>query len=210
MITSQNGLNLIKRFEGCRLTAYKCPAGVWTIGYGHTAGVKPGQTITQQEADNLLKNDLKIYENHVNKLGKTFNQNEFDALVSFCYNCGAGCLQTLCKNRNNKQIGEALLLYNKANGKILEGLNNRRKAEKELYFKPVQQTTTTINEKKLPYKVKTKQDLNIRKGAGTNFDKVRVAKKGEILTVWAIETNGNTKWGKNGKEYFSLAYCEEI
>ena len=63
---------------------------------------------------------------------------------------------------------------------------------------------------KLPYKVKTKCDLNIRKGAGQNFDKIRVAKKGEVLTVWAVATNGNTKWGKNGDEFFSLAYCERV
>ena len=62
---------------------------------------------------------------------------------------------------------------------------------------------------KLPYKVKTKCDLNIRSGAGVNHSKIRVALKGEILTVWAIETNDTTKWGKNGKEYFSLSYCEE-
>ena len=112
MKTSNNGLQLIKNFEGCRLTAYKCPAGVWTIGYGHTAGVKQGMTITQEQADNYLKSDLVIYENHVNNLNRSFNQNEFDALVSFTYNCGAGSLQTLCKNRTNAQIADALLLYN--------------------------------------------------------------------------------------------------
>ena len=203
MKTSQNGINLIKRFEGCKLTAYKCPAGVWTIAYGHTAGVYSGMKITQQQADEFLKQDLVVYENHVNNLNRPFNQNEFDALVSFCYNCGAGSLQTLCKNRTNAQIADALLLYNKGGGKVLQGLVNRRKAEKELFLKPVDPNA-------LPYDVRTTSDLNIRTGAGTNYSIIRVANKGEILTVWAIQTNGDTKWGKNGKEYFSLSYCERI
>lgn len=203
MKTSQNGINLIKRFEGCKLTAYKCPAGVWTIAYGHTAGVYSGMKITQQQADEFLKQDLVVYENHVNNLNRPFNQNEFDALVSFCYNCGAGSLQTLCKNRTNAQIADALLLYNKGAGKVLQGLVNRRKAERELFLKPVDPNA-------LPYDVRTTSDLNIRTGAGTNYSIIRVANKGEILTVWAIQTNGDTKWGKNGKEYFSLSYCERI
>ena len=212
MKTSQNGINLIKRFEGCKLTAYKCPAGVWTIAYGHTAGVYSGmkitqqqadEFITQQQADEFLKQDLVVYENHVNNLNRSFNQNEFDALVSFCYNCGAGSLQTLCKNRTNAQIADALLLYNKGGGKVLQGLVNRRKAERELFLKPVDPNA-------LPYDVRTTSDLNIRTGAGTNYSIIRVANKGEILTVWAIQTNGDIKWGKNGKEYFSLSYCERI
>lgn len=205
MKIGNSGLQLIKSFEGCRLTAYKCPAGVWTIGYGHTAGVKQGITITQEQADNYLKSDLVIYENHVNNLNRSFNQNEFDALVSFTYNCGAGSLQTLCKNRTNAQMADALLLYNKAGGKTLEGLTRRRKAERELFIKPI-----NTDPNALPYNVKTIADLNIRSGAGMNYSILRVAPKGEILTVWAIQTNGDTKWGKNGQEYFSLQYCERI
>lgn len=214
MITSNEGRRLIKNYEGLRLKAYKPVAAekYWTIGYGHYgADVSQNMVITEAQAENYLTQDLKKFENAVNKLGRTFNQNQFDALVSFTYNCGAGSLNTLCRNRNNTQIAEALLLYCKdVTGKVLPGLQKRRKQERELFLKPVSQNTQIINEKKLPYKVKTKQDLNIRKGAGVNFDKIRVAKKGEILTVWAIATNGSTKWGKNGNEYFSLAYCEEI
>ncbi|MCM1089136.1 MAG: lysozyme, partial [Muribaculaceae bacterium] len=82
--TGQAGLDLIKKFEGCRLTAYKCPAGIWTIGYGHTGGVQTGQTITQAQADDLLKKDLAKFEANVNKYSKYgWRQNEFDALVSF-------------------------------------------------------------------------------------------------------------------------------
>lgn len=213
MHISEKGLKIIKSFEGCRLTSYKCPAGVITVGYGHTGSYKGkplrlGMSITQQEAEELLKQDLTRYENYVNSLNRVFNQHEFDAMVSFCYNCGLGSLQMLCKNRTNKQIGEAIVLYNKAGGKVLEGLTRRRKAEQELFFTPV--IPTPISTPKLPYKVRTKCDLNIRAGAGVNFAKIRTAKKGEILTVWAIETNGSTKWGRNGKEYFSLAYCDEV
>ena len=213
MHINEAGLRLLKNFEGVRLQAYKCPAGVITIGYGHTGMLngKPltmGTTITRDQAEALLKQDLVKYENYVNSLKRDFNENQFSALTSFVYNCGLGSLQSLCRNRNNKQIAEALLLYNKAGGKVLAGLTKRRKAERELFLKPVEGQAKPVQG--LPYKVKTKCDLNIRSGAGVTFNKIRVAKKGEILTVWAIETNGNTKWGKNGKEYFSLNYCDKI
>lgn len=137
MKISQTGIDLIKRFEGCRLKSYKCSAGVLTIGYGHTNNVKQGMCITQQQAEDLLLDDLKIYESYVNKLNRKFNQNQFDALVSFTFNCGPGCLYTLVKNRDNKQITDAILLYNKSNNKIVPGLVNRRKAERELFIKAV-------------------------------------------------------------------------
>lgn len=139
MKTSKNGIDLIKRFEGCVLSAYKCPAGVWTIGYGHTTGVKPGLTITQAEADSYLRYDLERYEMFVGyNAPKTINQNQFDALVSFAYNCGVANLKTLVKNRNLEQIGKAILLYNKARGKVLNGLVKRRQAEHDLFFKAIQ------------------------------------------------------------------------
>ena len=136
MKTSKNGIDLIKRFEGCVLSAYKCPAGVWTIGYGHTSGVKQGQTITQEEANSYLRHDLERYENFVKwNVKHTLNQHQFDALVSFTYNCGIANLKTLVRNRNVEQIGKAILLYNKARGKVLTGLVRRRQAEHDLYFK---------------------------------------------------------------------------
>ena len=213
MHINEAGLKLIKSFEGCKLQSYKCPAGVVTIGVGHTGTYKGkpltlGMTITQQEADELLKQDLVKYENYVNSLHLNLNENQYSALVSFCFNCGFGSLQTLVRNRNLKQISEALLLYNKAGGKVLAGLTRRRKAEQELFNTPVNVTSNVAT--KLPYKVKTRCELNIRKGAGTNHPVIRKARAGEVLTVWAIETNGNTKWGRNGKEYFSLAYCDLV
>lgn len=210
MHISEKGIKLIKSFEGCRLKAYKpvSTEKLYTIGYGHY-GVAAGTVWTQKQADDMLKQDLIKYENYVNSLKRDFNQHEFDSLVSFTYNCGFNSLQTLVRNRTNKQIGEALLLYNKAGGKVLEGLTRRRKAERELFFTPIEEKPQNSTSS-LPYKVKTKCDLNIRAGAGVNFAKIRVAKKGEILTVWAEETNGSTKWGRNGKEYFSLSYCDKI
>ena len=137
MRTSYKGIALIKSFEGCRLTAYLCPAGVWTIGYGHTAGVSKGQAITQEQADSFLKADLEKYEKYVNATGLTLNQNQFDALVSFTYNCGAGNLKKLIANRTLPEIAEAMLLYNKGGGKVLAGLVRRREAERKLFLDEV-------------------------------------------------------------------------
>ena len=136
MNTSENGINLIKKFEGCSLSAYKCPRGIWTIGWGHTAGVKQGDRITQEKADELLKKDLKVFEAHVSNIVKIpVTQNQFDALVSFCYNCGAANLRKLVSNRNAAQIAAAIPLYNKSGGKVLAGLVKRRAEEKSLFLK---------------------------------------------------------------------------
>ena len=210
MHINEAGLKIVKNFEGLRLQSYKCPAGVITIGYGHTGSYKGkpltlGMTITKEEAEELLKQDLVKYENYVDDLHRDFNENEYSALVSFCYNCGPASLKSLCKNRTNEQIGNALLLYNKAGGKVLAGLTKRRKAERDLFFTPVKEKQE-VPIPSLPYKVKTKCDINIRKGAGTNYPIMKVAKKGAVLTVWAIETVDGKKWGKNGEEYFYLDY----
>jgi len=138
MKTSNRGIELIKSFESCHLTAYKCPSGVWTIGWGHTAGVKQGQVITQAQADEFLKTDLVKYEGYVVSSGLSLNQNQFDALVSFTYNCGQGNLKKLINNRTLAEIGEAMLLYNKSNGNTLSGLVRRRQAERELFLTPVE------------------------------------------------------------------------
>ena len=137
MKISEKGLALIKEFEGCELSAYRCPSNVLTIGWGHTEGVTEGQTITQEQADNMLITDMEKYEGYVNnckEIGFTLNQNKFDALVSFTYNCGPGNLATLVKDRDSSTVAEKLLLYvNGANGP-LEGLVRRRKAERNLFL----------------------------------------------------------------------------
>lgn len=140
MKTSQKGIDLIKRFEGCRLKAYKCPANVWTIGYGHTGNVKPNDVITQEQAEELLKRDLISFENSVSKLIKiAVTQNEFDALVSFAFNVGVGALanSTLLKllnAGNTKGASEQFGRWVYAGNKVLEGLIKRRNAERELFM----------------------------------------------------------------------------
>lgn len=135
---SITGLVLIKNFEGLRLKAYKCPAGVPTIGYGHTKNVKMGDVITLEQANLYLLQDLKGSIFCVNEYDKIYNftQNEFDALVSFTFNCGKGNLTKLTGKgtRSKALIGQKILAYNKVGGKVLNGLVRRRQAEHDLYF----------------------------------------------------------------------------
>ena len=145
MKTSQKGIDLIKSFEGLVLTAYKPVKAepYYTIGYGHYGSeVKYGQTITKTQAEQILKNDLIKYETAVTAYNYVYswNQHEFDALVSFTFNCGTGSLKNLLKNgtRSRAEIRKAILLYNKdVSGNTLAGLVRRRKAELELFNRPV-------------------------------------------------------------------------
>lgn len=139
MKISNGCIALIKQFEGCRLTAYKCPAGVWTIGYGHTAGVTEGMKISQVQAEMFLLDDLQKYAERVNKYDSKYSwkQNEFDALVSFCYNVGNIDQLTANGTRSRQVIAEKMLLYNKGGGKVLAGLVRRRKAECDLFTRTV-------------------------------------------------------------------------
>lgn len=174
----QAGLALIKQFEGCRLIAYQCSAGVWTIGYGHTAGVHKGMKITQAQADEYLKQDVAKFEKYVNNpsyvpFTDKLNQNQFDALVSFAFNLGQGNVKKLCTGRVMNQIPSAMQRYCKAAGKTLPGLQRRRKAETALYNKKVEsctgETTTTAKETE-DYNMNT-----IKKGS-----------KGNAVKVWQI------------------------
>lgn len=139
MKTSENGINLIKKMEGCQLKAYKCAAGVWTIGYGHTAGVQATNVITQEKAEEYLREDITKFEARVNKYQDKycFNQNEFDALVSFAFNIGSIDKLTADGTRTRATIAEKILCYNKAGGKENEGLKKRRQAEQELFLTPI-------------------------------------------------------------------------
>lgn len=148
MQTSHNGVSLIKQFEGCRLTAYPDPGtggAPWTIGYGWThpvdgKPVRPGMTIDQDIADRLLKTGLLSYENDVLKLVRVkLTQGQFDALVSFAYNVGSRALSTstLLKKLNAGDIkgaADEFLRWNKAGGKVMPGLTNRRKAERDVFL----------------------------------------------------------------------------
>ena len=133
--TNQAGLQLIESFEGLRLNSYQDSVGVWTIGYGHTQGVKQGQTITQQQAQAFLQQDLGVAEAAVNRLGLTLTDNQFAALVSFTFNLGAGNLNKLMKN-GLAAVPDRILLFDHAGGRALPGLTRRRQAERALYLTP--------------------------------------------------------------------------
>lgn len=144
---SQKGLDLIKQFEGLKLTPYLCPANIATVGYGNTYypnGTKVKVTdpaITKEKAEELLKHLVVSYEKAVDSFCRDdISQNQFDALVSFAYNVGVGNLQksTLIKkvNKNPKDvtIRNEFMKWNKAAGRVLAGLTRRRQAEANLYF----------------------------------------------------------------------------
>ena len=140
MNTSPKGIALIKEFEGLRLKAYQCPGGVWTIGYGHTAGVKPGMLISKAQAEEYLKADLIAFERYLNGLGLALNQNQFDVLISFIYNVGTGnfssstLLRKVRANPQDNSIMDEFLRWVYSKGRVLPGLQRRRLAEMKLYF----------------------------------------------------------------------------
>jgi len=139
MQISEEGKQLIKKFEGCRLEAYKCSAGVWTIGYGRTTNVQEGDTCTQEEAEKWLNEELVVYGAYVNDAVLiTLEQNEFDALVAWTYNLGSTNLNnsTMLRVLNDNQkedVPHQMRRWNKANGEVLEGLVRRREAEALLF-----------------------------------------------------------------------------
>ena len=140
MKTSPKGIALIKEFEGLRLKAYKCPGGVWTIGYGHTDGVRPGMVISERQAEDFLKAELIAFEKYLNDLRLAINQNQFDALISFIYNVGTGnfssstMLRKVKANPLDNSIMDESLRWVYSKGRVLPGLQRRRLAEMKLYF----------------------------------------------------------------------------
>ena len=140
----EKAVELIKKFEGFKETAYKCPAGVWTIGYGWTHGVKEGDTITMEKASELVQQEVaKIAKQIKATLGTevfaSLTENQVCALIDFVYNLGLGNFKnsTLCKMIKSGQIMEAGKQFErwvKAGGKVLPGLVKRREAEKELWY----------------------------------------------------------------------------
>jgi|TARA_R110000824_G_scaffold42498_6_gene125109 lysozyme len=136
MHTSDEGFELIKKFEGCELEAYKCAAGVWTIGYGHTKDVQEGDRWTEEKADFMLWRELDDeYEHYVNSLVTVpMNQSQFDSLVSWTYNLGPNNLKksSMLRVLNEGKYDEVpaqMKRWNKAKGKVLAGLTRRREAE---------------------------------------------------------------------------------
>lgn len=220
LTVSEKGLALIKKWEGCRLTSYQDSVGIWTIGYGHTSGVTEGMTITQAQADAYLKSDCATAQNAVNKYDDVYhwNQNQFDALVSFAYNIGNIKQLTADGTRSISTISSKILEYNKAGGKVLTGLVNRRKEEKELFdtevtssssssstststtstsasSSSVKEVTASEPAKSGPtssvagtYKVTAESGLNVRDGAGKSKAKLVAIPKGTQVKNYGYYT----------------------
>lgn len=191
MVTSQTGIDLIKRYEGLRLISYMDAVGVLTIGYGHTGSdVKAGQHITAEQAEKLLKRDLQKFEFKVNKYDSIYKwtQNEFDALVSFAYNIGG--IEQLTNNgkRTKDQIGRKITAYTFAGGVQLKGLVTRRLAEQHLYLSKDNISTTEDVE----YKEPTRNIKLKSKGDGVKWLQASLNKCGYKLVVDGVfGTNTN-------------------
>lgn len=193
------GLKLVQKFEGLKLEAYLCPAGVWTIGYGHTKGVKKGDQITQAEADKLLSQDLIQCGEQVEKWVRVpLHDNQFAALASFVFNAGTGSLtsSTLLRRLNNgdydcvpSELSKWVKASNPKTGKkmSLPGLVKRRAAEGQLWL-DTDSSDAFLNSSDMPqqiyaddartiYSVAARDGLRVRTGAGTQFDIQKVLPK---------------------------------
>lgn len=212
MKISSNGLNFIKKFEGCDLVAKKYKGEqYYTIGHGHYGpDVKPGQTITQEQADNLLRRDMTSYEQAVERQTnylRNLNQNEFDALVSFCYNLGEGCVKQLTANktRNKKEIADHIpAYYHSGNSANDAGLLRRRKAEQEMFLKP----TSVVESEVLAHLVAKKDGVPLRRSASHTAD--------NVITYLSANTPVDLKeklennWGRIDQGYINLDDFEYI
>ena len=141
MKTTSKGIDIIKKYEGCKLSAYRCPSGVLTIGYGHTDNVRAGQHITQQEADDMLLQDILQREKQIDEvLTADLNENQYDAVISFVFNVGIGnfarstLLKKINANPDDRSIRFEWLEWCRSGKRILEGLVRRREEEITLYF----------------------------------------------------------------------------
>lgn len=202
LVTSQVGINLVKEFEGCYLSAYRDPIGVWTIGYGHTKTAYPGMTISYYQAEQLLKEDLKSHVVGSYKYVKVqLTQNQFDALASFQFNLGPYVLyndSVLLNYINSRQWEKAagrMKEYDKANGVVLPGLVRRRVAEAALFLK---ESLPKTSFKKL---VTARYEWDIWTSVET-WEKNRLLKKEEVFYAENYVTTNNTRYYeiyKNGK-----------
>lgn len=234
MKISQDGINLIKNFEGCRLQSYKDAVGVPTIGYGSTKNVSMGMTITQSQAENLLKQDLVRFENNVLKYNSKYNwnQNEFDALVSFAFNIGSIDQLTANGTRDRNTIIKKIPEYNMAGKKELSGLTTRRYAERDLFVKVDVKTIDKVSAS-TPNKYVTgtyivlATSMNVRVGYGTNY-RVKALNeltpsaqkqggyvKGVKFTVTQVYQIENEVWGKTPSGWICLenkngVYCKKF
>ena len=140
MKISNSGLSLIKRYEGCRLKAYKDSVGVWTIGWGNTSHAKAGIAITQQQAETFLKEDIVPVERVLNGIGVNFTQNQFDALCSWIFNLGTANFNSstmrkyIVARKSDVEITDQLVKWHNAGGEPLTGLKRRRVTEANMFL----------------------------------------------------------------------------
>lgn len=198
------GIELIKSFESCKLKAYK-PVSTekyYTIGWGHNGqDVAADEVWTQEKADEQFVVDLVKYENYVKKYVKFgMNENQFSALVSFCYNCGVGNLKKLVQNRTASQVSSNLLKYNKSSGKVLNGLTRRREAEKILFDSKVE-TTYEV-------RITANSGVVVRSNASTKAKRITAISKGTKVIICKT-TNG---WGyaSEYKGWICMKYTKRI
>ena len=221
MQVSDNCLKIIKEFEGFYSKAYKCPANVWTIGYGTTNAdekvtgfhVEAGKVVTKEKAEEMLiKTINKKYAPNVSKYDSKyhFNQNQFDALVSFCYNVGSIDKLVGKGEYDLSTIAERMLLFNHANGKELPGLTRRRREEQKLFLQPAKESqikNVNSNKFKSGNYIVNCDCLNVRGGAGTAYKIVNKLHKGEV--VYISDKSGS--WGKiaNSSNYIYMPYLKK-
>jgi lysozyme len=197
MNISQKGIDLIKSFEGCHLKAYKDPIGILTIGVGHTGNVKEGQVITQAQADDILRKDLKRFVEGVEELVKvTISQSQFDALVSFAFNVGLGNLEksTLLKLVNKRDFSGAsleFLKWDKADGKVLKGLTKRREAERKLFTTHVASKPVAVT--KSAYKGNSLVDFLQSHNKKTDFASRKILSREMGMSHYSGNAEDNTK-----------------
>jgi lysozyme len=206
-LINQNGLDLVKHFEGLYTDAYICPAGVPTIGYGHTADVQMGQSITAQEAENILQDDMSKFAAAVQKCIKVdLNDNQFSALVSFAFNCGTGNLlaSTLRRKLNSgdydcvpSELSRWVKATDPRTGKkrSLAGLVKRRAGEGALFLEPMIDEKVTLSDlmpQKVDsdpemvvdlYAVNARSGLRMRAGAGAEFEILTTLPLNKTLSI---------------------------
>lgn len=210
MLHSEKAISLIKKYEGLTLTAIWDYKG-YSIGYGHTSSdVTKDMTITQNEAEKLLIYDIEKFEKHINEVIRkgnyNFNQNQFDALLSFCYNIGT--LNNLTKNctRTIDEIGEAILLYTKADGKTNQGLVKRRKEEYALYKEKMSDTIFRGR-----YVVVAKSGLRLREKASLTSKVIAVMPYKSHFVCYGKIVSGKWIYGDfylGSKKYTGYAHSD--
>lgn len=195
MNTSQKGIDLIKQYEGFKSSAYRDVVGVWTIGYGFTAGVKEGDKITRAQAESRLQAELTKYEDAVEKACTApLNQHQFDALVSFAWNVGVSGMakSSVVKAHNrgdNNAAARAFGLWNKAGGKVWPGLTRRRAAEAALYLEPVDAQDD------MPQAVEPERPM-----MGSSINRASVVAGGTATAAAVVETLATVNQVKSGVE----------